>query len=101
MIDLYLHAASEAAALDLLRPLGLVIGDAWISATPAFALDAGVPVQASPAVFDAAGELVAAATLEAGFHLNIRLPDGTLESAIRATGLVLDPPPATPARAWG
>ena len=43
MIDLYLHAASEAAALDLLRPLGLAIGDAWISATPAFALDAGVP----------------------------------------------------------
>ena len=100
MTDLYLHAANEAAALTLLRLLGLAIGDEWTKATPGFALDPGVPVPDAPATFDEAGDLVAPATLQPGFFLNIRLLEATLEAGLRATGLVLDPAPATPARAW-
>jgi hypothetical protein len=101
MIDLYLRAADEAAALAALQPLGYGHPDgAWNNGDHAFALEAGFPVVATPATFDGAGALVTPPVLAPGFHLNIRLLDPAREAALRATGLVLDPPPATPARTW-
>jgi hypothetical protein len=89
MIDLYLRAASEAAALSALAPLGFAAatspaGMRWIRGDERFALDPGVPAEAG------------------AFCLNLRLTDAgaSLLPALRATGLVLDPAPATPLRRW-
>lgn len=89
MIDLYLRAASEAAALNALLPLGLAATTAtgglrWVRGDERFALDPGVPAETGR------------------FCLNLRLTDAgeALLPALRATGLVIDPAPATPVRRW-
>jgi hypothetical protein len=106
MIDLYLKAASQAAAFTALLPLGIAVEEGetarWIAADERFALDAAIPVIETPETFDGEGTPLTPAIFEPGFFLNVRLtPAGaSLAAALALTGLVLDPPPATPARLW-
>jgi hypothetical protein len=87
MIDKFLKASSEAAAIAALSPLGCrgtdINGKAiWLTNGPGWALDA----------FGSSPGLV-------GFHLNMRLLDDTLAPAVDATGLVIATP-TSPYRVW-
>jgi hypothetical protein len=97
MTDIYLLAADEAAAKAALGPLGFTdAGGAWRPAAPHFALDAPIPVTATPAVIAPDRTVVSEAVPAAGYHVNLRVLDADLAAAVLATGLAVTP--TTPQR---
>lgn len=107
-IDFALKADSEAAMRDALRGLGYLATDEsgveqWVRASHTHALDPIGAIVKVRAVIDARGEVVTPAVLYAGWHANLRLFGAGASArahAVRATGLALDPVPATPSVEW-
>ena len=74
MLDLYIHAATEAAAKAALPALLDAEGN-WCLGSHRWCFDPVGAVVDTPASFDAAGNLLAAATFLPGWHGNLRLLD--------------------------
>lgn len=98
MLDLYIHAATEAAAKAALPALLDAEGN-WCLGSHRWCFDPVGAVVDTPASFDAAGNLLAAATFLPGWRGNLRLLDESLLPILEASGLLIAAP-ATPARFW-
>ena len=82
MIDKYLCASSEQAAIQALSGLGMYSNGAWVVISQRWALDP-----------------IGSIENKTGFFLNLRLLDEALATSVDATGLVIQPP-QTPVRVW-
>ena len=100
MIDLKLQAATEAAAITALQPLGLHTTTGWATAGPGWALALIDPVVTTPPVLDASGNVTTPAEIAPEFHIDLRdaYPGHPLIAAAQATGLVINV--AFPKHGW-
>ena len=80
ILDFFLRADTEdalAAALPFARD-----DNGWAGGGHSFALDLIGPIETTPAVYDAEGNVVTPAVVDAAFHANLRLLDETLAGQV-------------------